>query len=40
MPDSYEPIEVKTSVCIAETVIVGEVPQMYAGISVGEVTQK
>lgn len=39
-PDSYEPIEVKTSVCIAETVIVGEVPQMYAGISVGEVTQK
>lgn len=39
-PDSYEPTEVKTSVCIAETVIVGEVPQAYAGVSVGEVTQK
>lgn len=39
-PDSYEPTEVKTSVCIAETVIVGEVPQVYAGVSVGEVTQK
>lgn len=39
-PDSYEPAEVKTSVCIAETVIVGEAPQVYAGVSVGEVTQK
>ncbi|GEM_PF-234853 len=39
-PDSYEPTEVQTSVCIAETVIVGEVPQVYAGISVGEITQK
>lgn len=39
-PDSYEPTEVKTSICIAETVIVGEVPQVYAGVSVGEVTQK
>lgn len=39
-PDSYEPTEVKTSICIAETVIVGEVPQVYAGVSMGEVTQK
>lgn len=39
-PDSYEPAEIKTSICIAETVIVGEVPQVYAGVSTGEVTQK
>ena len=32
-PDSYEPTEVNTSICIAETVIVGEVPQAYAGIT-------
>ena len=34
-PDSYEPTEVNTSICIAETVIVGEVPQAYAGITTG-----
>ena len=39
-PDSYEPTEVNTSICIAETVIVGEVPQAYAGITTGEITQK
>ncbi|HIT53165.1 MAG TPA: sporulation protein YunB [Candidatus Fimivicinus intestinavium] len=39
-PDQYEPTEVQTSACVAQTVIVGEVPELYAGVSVGEITQK
>lgn len=34
-------VTVKTSVCAAETLVVGEVPQFYAGLdSVGTITQK
>ena len=39
-PDQYEPTQVQTSACVAQTVIVGEVPGVYAGLSAGEITQK